>query len=111
MVDFDQTTSGAFGGVISGTGSLDKDDSATNDAGNVTLTAAQTYTGATYVEAGTLTLGAVNAIADSSGATLGRVGGGATATLALERRQYFGQPVEQCVEHHFGRAQRQCPDA
>ena len=29
LVDFDQTTSGTFGGVISGTGSLDKDDSAT----------------------------------------------------------------------------------
>ncbi len=83
LVDFDQTTTGAFGGVISGTGSLDKDDSTTNDAGNVTLTAVQTYTGATYVEAGTLTLGVANAVADSSGVTLGRVGGGATATLAL----------------------------
>ncbi|MGD0563653.1 MAG: ParB-like protein, partial [Roseiarcus sp.] len=83
LVDFDQTTSGAFGGVISGAGSLDKDDSATDGAGNVTLTAVQTYTGATYVEAGTLTLGIANAVADSSGAILGRVGGGATATLAL----------------------------
>ena len=64
LVDFDQTTTGAFGGVISGTGSLDKDDSTTNDAGNVTLTAVQTYTGATYVEAGTLTLGVANAVAD-----------------------------------------------
>ena len=88
LVDFDQTTSGTFGGVISGTGSLDKDDSAEDGNGvgedsNVTLTAAQTYTGATYVEAGTLTLGVADAIADSSGAILGRVGGGATATLAL----------------------------
>ena len=83
LVDFDQNTSGTFGGVISGTGSLDKDDSATDGAGNVTLTAAQTYTGATYIEAGTLTLGAVDAVADSSGITLGRVGGGAIATLAL----------------------------
>ncbi|MGD0634250.1 MAG: hypothetical protein ABSA13_08235 [Beijerinckiaceae bacterium] len=83
LVDFDQTASGTFGGVISGTGSLDKDDSATDEAGNVTLTTAQTYTGATYVEAGTLTLGTADAVADSSGAILGRVGGGATATLAL----------------------------
>ena len=88
LVDFDQTTSGTFGGVISGTGSLDKDDSAEDGNGvgedsNVTLTAAQTYTGATYVEAGTLTLGVADAIADLSGAILGRVGGGATATLAL----------------------------
>jgi fibronectin-binding autotransporter adhesin len=50
---------------------------------NVTLSSAQTYTGATYVEAGALTLGAVNTIATSSGVTLGRVGGGATAVLAL----------------------------
>ena len=35
------------------------------------------------MEAGTLTLGATNAVAASSGVTLGRVGGGATANLAL----------------------------
>ena len=69
-------------------GSLDIDDSAdTNASGaNVTLTAAQTYTGATYVEAGTLTLNVANALADSSGVTLGRVGGavdGQTAHLVL----------------------------
>jgi autotransporter-associated beta strand protein len=103
LIAFDQSTSGNFTGVISdgaqmGTGSvlsgsLDKDDSSGSNGGNVTLTAGQTYTGATYVEAGTLTLGTANAIADSSGVTLGRVGGaggtaptangGATAILAL----------------------------
>jgi autotransporter-associated beta strand protein len=58
---------------------------------NVTLSSVQNYTGATYVEAGALTLGAVNTIASSSGVTLGRVGGGvcspapctAVAILAL----------------------------
>ena len=50
---------------------------------NVTLSAVQNYSGVTYVEAGALTLGAVNAIATSSGVTLGRIGGGATAVLAL----------------------------
>ena len=93
MVLFDQNTTGTFTGVISdghemGTGpmesgSLDKDDSSGNNSGNVTLQNAQAYSGATYVEAGTLTLGAVNTIADSSGVILGRVGGGAAATLAL----------------------------
>jgi autotransporter-associated beta strand protein len=98
LIVFDQDFGGTYGGVISdglemGTGplmsgSLDIDDSANTTAATagVTLTAVQTYTGATYVEAGTLTLAAVNAIADSSGLTLGRVGGAVdsqTAHLAL----------------------------
>ena len=41
------------------------------------------YSGATTVEAGTLTLGATNTVATSNGVTLGTVGGGATANLAL----------------------------
>ena len=70
-------------------GSLDIDDSANTNASNadVTLTAVQDYSGSTYVEAGTLTLGAVNTIADSSGLTLGRVGGAVdsqTANLVLD---------------------------
>ena len=98
LVVFDQSTSGDFTGVISDgqemglgptlSGSLDKDDSGSDDASNsnVTLDAVQSYTGATYVEAGTLTLGVANAIAGSSGVTLGRVGGavdGQTADLVL----------------------------
>jgi autotransporter-associated beta strand protein len=92
-VDFDQTTTGTYTGVISdakemGTGtllqgSLLKDDSTGANSGNVTLSAVQTYTGFTYIEAGTLTLGAVDTLADSSGVVLGRVSGGATATLVL----------------------------
>lgn len=70
-------------------GSLDIDDSVNDNASNndVTLSAVQTYSGATYVEAGTLTLGVANALEDSSGVTLGRVGGAVdsqTATLVLD---------------------------
>jgi autotransporter-associated beta strand protein len=106
LVLFDQATSGTYSGVISDarqmeatsgpllSGSLVKDDSTGGSGGNVTLSAVQTYSGGTFIEAGTLTLGAVNAIAASSGVDLGRVGGplgtGAaatngpvTATLAL----------------------------
>jgi len=93
LVQFDQTASGTYAGIISdglemGTGpsmagSLVKDDSTGANGGNVTLTQAQTYTGTTTIEAGTLTLAAVDTVASSSRVDLGRVGGGATATLAL----------------------------
>jgi autotransporter-associated beta strand protein len=104
LVVFDQATTGTYSGVISdgkqmGTGavisgSFVKDDSTGASSGNVTLSAVQTYTGGTFVEAGTLTLGAQNAVAASSGVDLGRVGGpagtgaaaaggAATAILAL----------------------------
>jgi autotransporter-associated beta strand protein len=76
-VDFDQTTTGTYSGVISDAqevgvgpllqGTLIKDDSTGANSGNVTLSAVQTYTGFTYIEAGTLTLGAVDTLADSSG--------------------------------------------
>ena len=99
LIVFDQDNSGVFTGFISdgremGTGpllsgSLDKDDSTNDNAANsnVTIDAVQAYTGATYVEAGTLTLGVANAIANSSGVTLGRVGGAVdsqTAGLVLD---------------------------
>ncbi|MDR3461360.1 MAG: ParB-like protein [Beijerinckiaceae bacterium] len=98
---FDQTTNGTYAGVISDgaqmgvganlSGSLIKDDSTGANSGNVTVTKQQTFTGATFIEAGTLTLGAVDALINSSGVDLGRVGGcvgtcsGTTpaATLAL----------------------------
>lgn len=99
-VVFDQATSGTYSGVISdgkqmgyglsAAGTLIKDDSTGASGGNVTLGAVQTYSGGTYVEAGTLTLGVANAIAASAGVDLGRIGGTAagqtsanTATLAL----------------------------
>jgi autotransporter-associated beta strand protein len=114
---FDQSSSGTFSGVMSNgqqsggpgnpndmsctlvgcttsvlAGTLIKDDSTTGSGGNVTLANVQAYTGMTYIEAGTLTLAAVNTIASSSGVDLGRVGGavcnpspcsGVTAALAL----------------------------
>lgn len=106
LIVFDQATSGTYGGVISDArqmragsgpllaGSLVKDDSTGASGGNVTLSAVQAYSGGTFIEAGTLTLGTTDAIASSSGVDLGRVGGplgtGAapangpvTATLAL----------------------------
>ena len=92
-VVFDQATTGTYSGVISdgyemGTGLLlsgtfIKDDSTGANSGNVILTQAQTYTGPTFIEAGTLTLNATDAIASSSGVDLGRVGGGAIASLVL----------------------------
>jgi autotransporter-associated beta strand protein len=104
LVVFDQASVGTYSGVISDgrqmeatsgpmlSGSLVKDDSSGGNLSNLTLAAVQTYTGGTFVEAGTLTLGAVDTIASSSGVDLGRVGGavcnpspcsGITATLAL----------------------------
>ena len=93
LIVFDQATTGTYAGVISDgkemgvgpmlSGSLDKDDSSGGNTGNLILTTAQTYTGATTVEAGTLTLNAVDTLATSSGVDLGRVGGGSTAILAL----------------------------
>ena len=87
LVVFDQAISGTYSGVISDgrqmeattgpllSGSLVKDDSTGASSGNLTLGAVQTYTGGTFVEAGTLTLGVANAVATSSGVDLGRVGG------------------------------------
>ncbi|WP_213738892.1 autotransporter domain-containing protein [Bradyrhizobium sp. dw_411] len=106
LLVFDQASNGTYSGVISDgrqmlatsgpmlSGSLVKDDSTGTNSGNLTLSAVQTYSGGTFVEAGTLTLGVANAVASSSGVDLGRVGGptgtGAapaggpvTATLAL----------------------------
>ena len=106
LIVFDQNSTGTYSGVISDarqmraaggpllSGSLVKDNSTGGSGGNVTLAAVQAYSGGTFIEAGTLTLGVANAIATSSGVDLGRVGGplgtGAaasgspvTATLAL----------------------------
>ncbi|WP_170850006.1 MULTISPECIES: autotransporter domain-containing protein [unclassified Beijerinckia] len=95
LIVFDQASSGIYSGVISDgcqmqqacttklAGSLVKDDSTGGNGGNVTIAAVQTYTGGTFVEAGTLTLGVGDAVASSAGVDLGRIGGGATATLAL----------------------------
>jgi fibronectin-binding autotransporter adhesin len=87
LVVFDQNSAGIYSGVISDgrqmlatsgpmlSGSLVKDDSTGGNGGNLTLSAVQAYSGGTFVEAGTLTLGVANAVASSSGVDLGRVGG------------------------------------
>ncbi|HTJ02588.1 MAG TPA: hypothetical protein VL492_07330, partial [Methylovirgula sp.] len=90
---FDQATNGTYSGVISDgyemgvgpllSGTLIKDDSTGANSGNVTITQKQAFTGPTFIEAGTLTLNAVDTLASSSGVDLGRVGGGATASLVL----------------------------
>jgi len=96
-VDFDQTANGTYSGVISdarllGTGTLEsatliKDDSTTDKAGTVKLTQVQTFSGFTYIEAGGIELGTANALADSAGVVLGRIGGAATASLTLDANQ------------------------
>jgi autotransporter-associated beta strand protein len=63
-----------FGGVISGSGAFQQ-----NGAGTTILTAANTYTGATTVNAGTLQAGAANVFAPGSAFT---VASGATLNLA-----------------------------
>jgi len=56
-----QATASTFSGVISGTANLIKEGSST-----LTLSGANTYTGPTLIDAGTLKLGTVGAIANSS---------------------------------------------
>ncbi len=70
---FDQTSAGAYAGVVSGAGTLQK-----TGAGTLTLTGANTLTGVTSVEGGTLALGANDALSAVGGLDLG-----AGTTLAL----------------------------
>ena len=58
---FDRSNAYTFGGVISGTGTVIKEGS-----GTLTLTGANSYTGATLINAGTITLGASGVIPDLS---------------------------------------------
>jgi fibronectin-binding autotransporter adhesin len=64
-VIFDQSSSGTYGGLMSGTGSLSK-----TNTGSVTLSATNSYSGATTVSQGTLLVDANGSIASSSLATV-----------------------------------------
>ena len=109
---FDQGSDGTFDGVIKGTGVLVK-----TGAGTLSITDAQTYTGTTTVEAGTLALstgvaetaGAVTVDAGGTLAGIGTVGGNLTVagsvapgnsigTLTIEGTADFGAGSRYRVE-------------
>jgi len=73
-------TSTTFSGVMSGTGELIK-----TGAGTLTLNGANTYSGATHVDAGTLQADALNTLSASSAHTVD-----SGATLALSHDQTIG---------------------
>jgi fibronectin-binding autotransporter adhesin len=60
-LQFSRSDNITYGGVISGTGTLTK-----TGAGNLTLSSANTFSGATTISAGTVTLGHVNALQGST---------------------------------------------
>ncbi|MDA8125714.1 MAG: autotransporter-associated beta strand repeat-containing protein, partial [Deltaproteobacteria bacterium] len=74
-VVFNQTAAGTYAGNISGTGRIAK-----TGAGTLTLAGANTYTGTTTISAGTLSLGADNALSQTTALTLANTAG---ATLDL----------------------------
>ena len=81
LVKFDQPTDGTFAGLISGAGGLTK-----LGNGAVFLDQAQTYTGATVVEAGALLLKgdlATSGVTVNSGATLGGTGNITSGSLTV----------------------------
>jgi autotransporter-associated beta strand protein len=65
-VEFSQSTDGAYSGVLTGNGSLAK-----SGAGAVTLSASNSYTGATTVSGGTLIVAQGGSIGSSSSTTVG----------------------------------------
>ncbi|BDU21916.1 hypothetical protein DYGSA30_33730 [Dyella sp. GSA-30] len=79
---FDQTANGTYAGVISGTGDVTKQGS-----GTLTLSGANTYTGSTGIDAGTLALGAGSSLAASSGINLAA---GATFDVSAAGNQTIG---------------------
>ena len=61
LVKFNQTTTGTYSGVLSGTGSVEI------SGGSVTFSKVNTYRGTTTIDTGTLALSVADAIATSSG--------------------------------------------
>jgi autotransporter-associated beta strand protein len=72
-VVFDQASDGTYAGIMSGAGSLTK-----QNAGTLTFSGINNYQGGTTIQAGTLRMGADNALYSSGGVT---VGNGATFDL------------------------------
>jgi outer membrane autotransporter protein len=66
---FDQTVAGAYGGVISGSGTVVKDGS-----GTLTFTGANLYSGGTVINAGILQLGGANRLATGGALTVNAFG-------------------------------------
>jgi autotransporter-associated beta strand protein len=77
-VTVNTATNQTFDGVITGSGGLTK-----AGAGNQTIAAAQTYTGATAIQGGTLTLGTNNALPTASPITFGTAAGSSGFNLNL----------------------------
>ena len=63
-VVFEQASTGTYAGILSGTGTLDK-----TGAGTVSLTAANTYSGATTISAGALNIRSNTALGTAAGGT------------------------------------------
>ncbi len=82
-LEFDQTTTGTYSGVISGSGTVTK-----SNTGTVVLTGANTYGGSTTIGAGTLQLG--NGVTAGSLATSGVTNNGSLA---------FDVPVDTTVSY------------
>lgn len=77
-LEFSNINNSTFAGVISGAGDLVK-----SNAGVLTLTGVNTYTGTTTIDAGTLSIGAANNLGTSSGIVFGGGTLETTATLTL----------------------------
>ena len=82
-VIFDQSSTGSYNGVMSGTGSLSK-----TNSGTVTLGGANTYTGGTTVNGGTLMVnGSVGAVTVNISGSLG--GSGTVGALTLQNGAFL----------------------
>lgn len=85
-VDFDYSVDGTYGGTIDGPGGVKK-----NGAGTLTLTGMNSYSGGTWVLAGTLIVdGGIGSATVSSGATLG--GAGLMGPVVVNQGGYWISP-------------------